>query len=130
MDLRHEQTSCWSNINILLATYLPFDSGVRQRSHPLMIPLQCLRTKSNNRKRGQFECEVAWFCFCFDFVWSNARCGCYSIVCWRGWGFFWGGDLEKLDAQDQGGRNILDVDEQGVGDLEKQFSRTSYVHLP
>ena len=30
--------------------------------------------------RGQFECDVTWFCFCFDFVSSNARCGCCSLV--------------------------------------------------
>ena len=36
--------------------------------HPSMIPLHCLWPKSNNRTRGQFECDVTWFCFCFDFV--------------------------------------------------------------
>ena len=30
--------------------------------------------------RGQFECDVTWFCSCFDFVGSHARCGCCSIV--------------------------------------------------
>ena len=29
-------------INILLTRNLPFDSGVRERKHPLMIPLHCL----------------------------------------------------------------------------------------
>ena len=33
-----------------------------------MIPLHCLWAKSNNRTRGQFKCDVTWFCFCFDFV--------------------------------------------------------------
>ena len=34
--------------------------------------------------RGQFECDVACFCFfCFDFVRSHVRCGCCSIVCLR-----------------------------------------------
>ena len=56
---------------------------VRQWSHPLIIPLHCLQAKSNNRARGQFECEVTWFCFCFDFVCSIAPCGCCSIVCLR-----------------------------------------------
>ena len=37
-------------------------------SHPLMIPLHCLWVISNNRMHGQFECDVTWFCFCFDFV--------------------------------------------------------------
>ena len=33
-----------------------------------MMLLHCLRVKSNNRTRSQFECDVTWFCFCFDFV--------------------------------------------------------------
>ena len=68
-----------SNINILLTTNLPFDSDIRQWSHPLMS----LWAKSNNITRGQFESDVTWFCFCFDFVLSHARCGCCSIVCLR-----------------------------------------------
>ena len=60
---------------------LSFDSDVRQWSHPLMISLHCLWSKSNNRARGQFECDVTWFCLCFPFVCSHARCGCCSIVC-------------------------------------------------
>ena len=51
--------------------------------HPSMIPLHCLWPKSNSRTRGQFECDVTWFCFCFDFVHSHARCGCCSIICLR-----------------------------------------------
>ena len=51
-------------------------------SHPLMIPLHCLWTKSNNRTRGQYECDV-WLGFVFDFVRSYARCGCCSVVCLR-----------------------------------------------
>ena len=43
-------------------------------------PLHCLWAKWNNRMRGQFECDVTWFCSCFDFVRSHARCGCCSIV--------------------------------------------------
>ena len=54
--------------------------------HPLMIPLHCLYAKSKNRTRGQFECDVTWFCFSFDFVCLHVRCGCYSILCWGGWG--------------------------------------------
>ena len=34
----------------------------------------------SQRTRDQFECDVTWFCFCFD---SHARCGCCSIVCLR-----------------------------------------------
>ena len=36
---RHQSES---NINILLTRNLPFDSDVRQRNHPLMIPLHYL----------------------------------------------------------------------------------------
>ena len=86
-----------------------------------MIPLPFLCAKSNNRTRGQFECDVTWFCFCFDFVRLHARCGCCSIVCWRGWGMEGRGGKGgkrgefclKLDAQGQGSGNILDVDESG-----------------
>ena len=42
---------------------LPFDSDVRQWSHPLMIPLHCLWTNSNNRTPSQFECT--WLAFVF-----------------------------------------------------------------
>ena len=33
--------------------------------------------KSNKITRGQWR---AWFCFCFNFVWSYARCSCCSKV--------------------------------------------------
>ena len=55
-------------INILLTRYLLFDSDIRQWSHPLMIPMHCLWAKSNTKTRGQFECDLTWFCFCFVFV--------------------------------------------------------------
>ena len=45
----------------------PFDSDIRQWSHPLMIPLHCLWAKLNNQTRGQFECDVTWFLFLFWF---------------------------------------------------------------
>ena len=41
--------------NILLTRNLPFDSNNCQWNHPLMIPLHCLRAKSNDRTSGQFE---------------------------------------------------------------------------
>ena len=43
--------------NILLTRNLPFVfvSDSRQRSHPLMIPMHCLRAKSNNSLLIQFE---------------------------------------------------------------------------
>ena len=71
------------NIKILLTRNLPFDSDVRQWSHPLMIPLHCLWAKSKNRTRGWFECDMTRFCFCFAFVRSHARCSSCSIVCLR-----------------------------------------------
>ena len=67
--IRHHAESS----DILLARNITFDSDVRQWSHSLMITLHCLWDESNNRTRGQFECGVIWFCFCFDFVCSPAR---------------------------------------------------------
>ena len=69
--------------NILLARNLHFDLDVRQWSHVLLIPLHCLWVKSNNRMRGQFECDVILFLLLFGFVHSHVRCGCCSIVCLR-----------------------------------------------
>ena len=43
-----------------------------------MIPLHYLRAKS--KMCGQFEFDLIWFCYWFDFVRSHARCGCCSIV--------------------------------------------------
>ena len=76
--------------------------------------------------RGHFECDVTWFCFCFDFVHSHARCGCCSIVCWRG------GVRLKLDIQAQRGGEIVDVDvQEGWGILIiRLFSWMSYVYHP
>ena len=45
-----------------------------------MIPLHCLWAKSNNRMRGQFECDMNLFCSCFNFDRSQARYGCCSVV--------------------------------------------------
>ena len=55
------------NTKILLTGNLPFDYDVRQWSHPSMIPLHCLWAKSNNKTRGQFECDMTWFLFLFWF---------------------------------------------------------------
>ena len=46
------------NVNILLTRNLHFDSDVRQLSHSLMTPLDCLWAKSYKRTRGQFECDI------------------------------------------------------------------------
>ena len=48
------------------------------------MPWHCLWAKSNIRTRGQFECDVTLFWFCFDFIHSHAWCSCCSIACWRG----------------------------------------------
>ena len=71
------------NINISLTRNLPFDSHV-------LISLECLWTKWNNRTRGQFEYGVTWFWFCFDFVRSHARYHLERGLCL------------KLDVQSQG----------------------------
>ena len=60
--------------------------------------------KTKNGTRGQFECDLTWFCCCFDFVRSHGR---YHLER-RGWGC---GRL-KLDVQGQRGGRILDVDGQ------------------
>ena len=78
--MRHDQTSC-STKQYIIERNLPVDSDFRQSSHPLMIPLHCLWAKSNIRTHGQFECEDAWFCFCFDFVRSHARYRLERVVC-------------------------------------------------
>ena len=106
-----------SESNIIFRNLL--DSDVRQCSHSLIISLHYLQAKSNNRTCDQFEYDVNWFCFCFDFVRSLAWCGCCSIVYWRVCGCVGAGGREgglvrlKLDVQGQGGGEILDVDGQG-----------------
>ena len=55
-----------------------------------------------------FECDVSWFCFCFDFVRLHAWCSCCFIVSWR-----W--DRLNLDVRGQGGGKGLKVDGQGSG---------------
>ena len=75
---RHYATNIW------LARNLPFDPDIRQWSHPLMIPLHCLRDKSSYRGSCKFEYDVALvLLFLFDFVHSHARRCCCSIVCLR-----------------------------------------------
>ena len=61
---RHYATNIW------LARNLPFGPDITQGSHPLMIPLHCLRDKSNNRTRNQFEYDVALVFFVF--VWFRS----------------------------------------------------------
>ena len=90
-----------------------------------MIPLHYLWSKLNNRTRGQFECDVTWFCFYFEFVRSHVRCRCCPIVCWR----------ERERKRERGGRIRLKLDVQGHGDgtvldLDGQAGCTSYVYRP
>ena len=106
-------------INFQKTRNLPIDSSVRQWINPLMIPLHCFGAKSNNRTHGQFEFDVTWFCFWFDFVCSHAWCVCCSIVCWREFQL-------KLDVQSQGGGKSLDVDGlwgEGSGKLDNFHGR-------
>ena len=86
MPRRHAE----SNMNMLLTRNLPFNSDIRQWSHPLIIPLHYLWAKSNNRMRGQFECDVTRFYFVL-------------ILFVRMHGIIWRGGVQlKLDVQDQG----------------------------
>ena len=97
-----------------------FDSYVRQWKHPLMIPLHCLWAKSNNRTRGQFDCDVTYtifsiVCLRFQIVqikqvdskMSNKNVSNYKKIF-----------RLKLDVQGQGGGRVLDGDDQGGEILE------------
>ena len=89
-----------------------------------MISLNCLWAKSNNRTRGQFECDVTWYCFCFDFVRLHAR---YLLVREGERG----GVRLKLNVPGQGDGRICDADGQGVRVLKiGQFSWAPYVYHP
>ena len=55
---------------------------------------------------GQYECDMTWFYFCFDFIHSHAQYHLERRV------------HLKLAVQGQGCRRILDVDGQGVEGLE------------
>ena len=56
------------NTDILFTRNLPFDSDIKQWRHHLMIPLSAYNTT-----RGQFECDVTSFWFCFEFVHMHGR---------------------------------------------------------
>ena len=81
LNLLYDQILCWAKQCIIDKKNLPFDPDVRQWSHCLMITKQFLWAKSNNGTRCQFECDVTWFCFYFDFVCSHVRSECCSIIC-------------------------------------------------
>ena len=89
------------NINILVTRNLPFESNIGQWSHPLMIPLHCFWTKSNNRTGGQFECDVIRFILILLFH--------MHVVVFVPYG----GIFLKFDVQSQKGGRILNVDGQG-----------------
>ena len=76
IGLHHDQVSCWVKNWFIYWLW--------QWSHSLVIPLYFLWAKSNNRTRSQFECNVNWFCFCFDFICSHAWRGCWFLVGCRG----------------------------------------------
>ena len=125
LDLCHDQISCWVK-HLLLSRNFPFDANVRQKSHPLLIPLHCLRAKSNNVMRGQFECDVIWFCFSFDFVCSHVWC-CCSTVCWIG-------GRGRLKTERPNSRRWKNFGPRWTGRMGflkfKQFSWMSYVYHP
>ena len=123
MTLHHAD----SNIDIIWTRNLHIDSGVRQWSYRLMMPLHCLWAKSNNRARVQFQFYVIWFCF---FFWLRSFTCTVQLLLHRflermggsfkighprsrGWGNFgrrWTGEWEVLKI--------------------RQFSWTSYVYCP
>ena len=88
-----------SQILTLLTRNLPFDVRQVKSSFNHIV----CGAKPKNRTRGQFECDVTWFCFYFDFVRSHAL---YHLERRRV-----GGRL-KLDVQGQGGGSTLDADGQ------------------
>ena len=72
--------------------------------------------KSNNRTRGQFECDVLGFAFVLiSFVHMHGAAVVPQFVGYGGGGGGGGGVRLKLDVQGQGGGKNLDVDGQGVG---------------
>ena len=104
-----------SNINTLMIRNLLIDSGVRQWSHSLMIPLKCLWVESNNRTRGQLNETWLGFVFILTSLFLHAWCGCCSIVCWGGRGRA----RLKMDVRSQGGwKNVGRRWTRGLGGLE------------
>ena len=83
--------------------------------------------KSNNVMRGQFECDVTWFCFSFDFVCSRVWCCCCSTVCSIG-----GEGRLKIERPNSRGWKKCGPRWTGrMGLLKfKQFSWASYVYHP
>ena len=82
-----------------------------------MISWHDLKAKSNNKTHGQFEWDLIWFCFCFDFICSHAWCGCCSLVSWRG------GVHLKLVIQGKGGWENFGCRWTGGGQLDNFHGR-------
>ena len=73
-----------------------------------MIPLHCLWAKSNNRTRGQFECDILGFVIVLiSFVYMHG-------IIW------WGRVHLKLDVQGHGNGRSLEVDGQRAGGLDNR----------
>lgn len=68
-------------LDIMLSETVIYHWQEMKWSHPFMRSLDCLWVKSNKRMRGVFECNVTWYCFCFGYICSYARCVWCFIVC-------------------------------------------------
>ena len=89
------------NVNILLTRNISFDSDVIQWSHPLTRPLYCLWANWNNKRLVNLKMTWLGLFFFFDFVCSQARYGCCSILCLR----FQVVQIKKVDCK-MGTKNV------------------------
>ena len=89
------------NVNILLTRNISFDSDVIQWSHPLTRPLYCLWANWNNKRLVNLKMTWLGLLFFFDFVCSQARYGCCSILCLR----FQVVQIKKVDCK-MGTKNV------------------------
>ena len=89
------------NVNILLTRNISFDSDVIQWSHPLTRPLYCLWANWNNKRLVNLKLSWLGLFFFFDFVCSQARYGCCSILCLR----FQVVQIKKVDCK-MGTKNV------------------------
>ena len=89
------------NVNILLTRNISFDSDVIQWSHPLTRPLYCLWANWNNKRLVNLKMTWLGLFSFFDFVCSQARYGCCSILCLR----FQVVQIKKVDCK-MGTKNV------------------------
>ena len=89
------------NVNILLTRNISFDSDVIRWSHPLTRPLYCLWANWNNKRLVNLKMTWLGLFFFFDFVCSQARYGCCSILCLR----FQVVQIKKVDCK-MGTKNV------------------------